>query len=129
MYKKLSGMTGTAKTEETEFREIYGLDVVEVPTNRPMIRIDHPDVLFKTTNSKYNAIVAQVSECHKKGQPILVGTVSIEKSEELSKKLKGAGNGNFKMTIEIALPDALSDEQKRALEAYAAAPGASVRKW
>ncbi len=91
MYEKLSGMTGTALTEETEFREIYSLDVVEIPTNMPMIRKDHPDVVYKNTRGKYNAIVEQVIKCHEKGQPVLVGTVSIEKSEELSKLLKKQG--------------------------------------
>ncbi len=88
LYKKLSGMTGTALTEENEFREIYSLDVVEVPTNKPMIRRDHSDAVYKTVRGKYNAIVEQIKACHEKGQPVLVGTVSIEKSEELSKKLK-----------------------------------------
>ena len=91
MYDKLSGMTGTALSEENEFREIYSLDVVEVPTNKPMIRIDHPDAVYKTRNGKENAIIRQIKECHAKGQPVLVGTVSIEKSEALSKKLSGAG--------------------------------------
>ena len=91
MYEKLSGMTGTALTEEMEFREIYQLDVVEIPTNKPMIRKDHADAVYKNVNGKYNAIVEQVVACHKKGQPVLVGTVSIEKSEELSKKLKSHG--------------------------------------
>ncbi len=91
MYSKLSGMTGTALSEENEFREIYNLDVVEVPTNRPMIRVDHPDAVYKTRNGKYNAIIKQIEECHEKGQPVLVGTVSIEKSEELSRKLKAHG--------------------------------------
>ena len=91
MYDKLSGMTGTALTEESEFREIYGLDVIEIPTNRPMIRKDHNDVVYKSISGKYNAIVAQVKECHEKGQPVLVGTVSIEKSEELSRRLKREG--------------------------------------
>ncbi len=91
MYKKLSGMTGTALSEENEFREIYNLDVVEVPTNKPMIRIDHPDVVYKTKNGKDRAIIEQIKKCHEKGQPVLVGTVSIEKSEELSKKLKMNG--------------------------------------
>lgn len=91
MYTKLSGMTGTALTEEAEFREIYGLDVVEIPTNRPMIREDHNDVVYKTVNGKYNAVVEQVKECHAKGQPVLVGTVSIDKSEELSRRLKREG--------------------------------------
>ena len=91
MYDKLSGMTGTALTEESEFREIYSLDVIEIPTNKPMIRKDHNDVVYKTVNGKYSAVVAQVKECHEKGQPVLVGTVSIEKSEELSRRLKREG--------------------------------------
>ena len=91
MYKKLSGMTGTALTEDSEFREIYTLDVVEIPTNTPMIRKDHNDVLFKTINGKYRAIVNKVKECHAKGQPVLVGTVSIDKSEALSKLLEREG--------------------------------------
>ena len=91
LYKKLSGMTGTALTEEEEFNSIYMLDVVEIPTNRPVIRKDHPDVVFKTELGKYRAMIAQVQACHAKGQPVLVGTVSIEKSELLSKLLKRAG--------------------------------------
>ncbi len=91
MYNKLSGMTGTALSEENEFREIYRLDVVEVPTNKPMIRVDHNDVVYKTSKAKEDAIIQNIKECHAKGQPVLVGTVSIEKSEALSKKLKGAG--------------------------------------
>ena len=91
MYKKLSGMTGTALTEDAEFREIYTLDVVEIPTNKPMIRVDHNDMLYKTINGKYRAIVNQVKECHAKGQPVLVGTVSIDKSEILSKLLEREG--------------------------------------
>ena len=91
MYGKLSGMTGTALSEENEFREIYNIDVVEVPTNKPMIRVDHPDVVYKTKNGKDRAIIEQIKRCHEKGQPVLVGTVSIEKSEELSKKLKREG--------------------------------------
>ena len=91
MYTKLSGMTGTALTEEDEFREIYNLDVVEVPTNKPMIRVDHSDVVYKTKNGKDRAIINQIKECHEKGQPVLVGTVSIEKSEALSSKLKACG--------------------------------------
>ena len=91
MYKKLSGMTGTALTEDAEFREIYTLDVVEIPTNKPMVRIDHNDVLYKTINGKYRAIVNKVKECHAKGQPVLVGTVSIDKSEILSKLLEREG--------------------------------------
>lgn len=91
MYGKLSGMTGTALTEDIEFREIYGLDVVEVPTNKPMIRKDHSDVVYKNIKGKYDAIVRQVIECHEKGQPVLVGTISIDKSEALSQKLKKNG--------------------------------------
>ena len=91
LYAKLSGMTGTALTEEDEFREIYKLDVIEVPTNRPVIRKDHPDVVFKTEKGKYNAVIEQIIECNKKGQPVLVGTVSIEKSEYLSRLLKNKG--------------------------------------
>ncbi|MBR1562809.1 MAG: preprotein translocase subunit SecA, partial [Ruminococcus sp.] len=91
LYGKLSGMTGTALTEEDEFREIYKLDVIEVPTNKPVIRIDHPDVVYKTEKGKFNAVIEQIIECHKKGQPVLVGTVSIEKSEYLSRLLKAKG--------------------------------------
>ena len=91
MYKKLSGMTGTALSEEMEFREIYDLDVVVVPTNKPMIRVDHNDSVYRSIAGKDRAIIAQIKACHEKGQPVLVGTVSIEKSEALSKKLKGAG--------------------------------------
>ena len=91
MYSKLSGMTGTALTEENEFREIYALDVVEIPTNRPMIRVDHSDVVYKTVEAKYDAVIDQIRACHEKGQPVLVGTVSIDKSEELSRRLKRTG--------------------------------------
>ena len=91
LYDKLSGMTGTALTEQEEFEAIYNLDVVEIPTNRPVIRIDHPDVVYKTEAGKFRAIVEQVKECHAKGQPVLVGTISIEKSEILSKMLKREG--------------------------------------
>ena len=91
LYDKLSGMTGTALTEEAEFAAIYQLDVVEIPTNKPVIRNDMNDLVFKTEAAKFRAIVAQVKECHAKGQPVLVGTVSIEKSEVLSKLLKKEG--------------------------------------
>ena len=91
MYNKLSGMTGTALTEENEFREIYGLDVIVVPTHRPVQRVDNADLVFKNEKGKFNAIVEDIIETHKTGQPILVGTVSIEKSEELSKILKKRG--------------------------------------
>ncbi len=91
LYKKLSGMTGTAMTEEEEFREIYKLDVVEIPTNKPMIRKDMPDVVYKTEKGKFNAVIADIVEHHQKGQPVLVGTISIEKSELLSSLLKRQG--------------------------------------
>lgn len=91
LYKKLSGMTGTASTEAPEFSEIYKLDVVEIPTNKPLARIDLPDVIFQTERAKYKKAIEQIKECHDKGQPILVGTISIEKSELLSKMLKKAG--------------------------------------
>lgn len=91
LYGKLSGMTGTALTEEEEFATIYKLDVVEIPTNKPVIRQDHPDVVYKTEMGKYRAIIRQVKECYAKGQPVLVGTISIEKSELLSKLLKKEG--------------------------------------
>ena len=91
LYDKLSGMTGTALTEEEEFGTIYNLDVVEIPTNRPVARIDDPDVVYKTVAAKYRAIVEQVKICHAKGQPVLVGTISIERSELLSKLLKKEG--------------------------------------
>ena len=87
MYNKLSGMTGTAMTEEDEFQEIYNLDVVEIPTNKPMIRVDHPDVIYKNENAKFRAVIEDVKKSHEKGQPVLIGTVSIEKSERLSKLL------------------------------------------
>ena len=91
LYDKLSGMTGTAMTEEDEFNGTYSLDVVEIPTNKPVIRVDHPDVVYKTEAGKYRAIVKQIQECHAKGQPVLVGTISIEKSELLSGMLKKVG--------------------------------------
>ena len=91
LYTKLSGMTGTALTEEEEFREIYGLDVIEVPTNKPMIRRDRNDVVYKNQAGKYRAIIAQIEECHAKGQPVLVGTISVDKSEYLSSLLKKRG--------------------------------------
>ena len=91
LYGKLSGMTGTALTEQEEFGSIYLLDVVEIPTNRPVARIDHSEVVYKTVNGKFRAIIQQVKACHEKGQPVLVGTISIERSEELSKLLKKEG--------------------------------------
>ena len=91
LYDKLSGMTGTAMTEEDEFNGTYSLDVVEIPTNKPLARIDHHDVVYKNEAGKYRAIINQIKECHEKGQPVLVGTISIEKSEMLSGMLKKAG--------------------------------------
>lgn len=91
MYKKLSGMTGTAMTEEAEFKDIYALDVVEIPTNKPIVRQDLPDAVYKTENGKFQAVIKQVEECHRRGQPVLIGTISIEKSEYLSKLLKKRG--------------------------------------
>ncbi|MBR6382855.1 MAG: preprotein translocase subunit SecA [Lachnospiraceae bacterium] len=90
-FKKKAGMTGTALTEEKEFREIYGMDVIEIPTNVPVIRIDENDAVYKTKNGKLNAICHEVEECHKKGQPVLVGTITIEASEELSRRLQRRG--------------------------------------
>ena len=91
LYDKLSGMTGTAMTEQEEFSEIYKLDVVEIPTNRPMIREDCPDVVYKTEQAKFQAVIDDIVEHHQKGQPVLVGTITIEKSELLSKLLKARG--------------------------------------
>ena len=91
LYKKLSGMTGTAMTEEAEFGEIYELDIIEIPTNRPVQRIDEPDLIFKNEKGKFNAVIDDIIECHEKGQPVLVGTISIEKSEVLSAMLKRRG--------------------------------------
>lgn len=91
LYKRLSGMTGTAMTEEEEFREIYKLDVIEIPTNKPMIRDDKPDAIFRTEKGKFTAVIDDIIECHRKGQPVLVGTISIEKSELLSQMLKRKG--------------------------------------
>jgi preprotein translocase subunit SecA len=91
MYKKLAGMTGTAKTEEEEFREIYNMEVITIPTNRPIARKDLPDILYPTLDSKFEAVVKEIKERHAKGQPVLVGTVAIESSERLSKMLDQAG--------------------------------------
>ncbi len=91
MYNKLSGMTGTAQTEEVEFREIYGLDVIAIPTHMPIKRVDYPDTIFKSVKGKYNAIIKDIEESYKSGQPVLVGTASIEKSEVLSALLKKRG--------------------------------------
>ncbi len=91
LYAKLSGMTGTAMTEETEFRGIYGLDVIEIPTNKPVIRVDNQDQVYKNEHGKFVAAIRQIEECHAKGQPVLVGTISIEKSEQLAKMLRKTG--------------------------------------
>ena len=91
MYNKLAGMTGTAKTEEDEFLSIYGMDVVEIPTNKPVVRKDHSDVIYKTVEGKFASLIEEIVELHKEGQPMLVGTISIENSEELSKRLKKKG--------------------------------------
>ena len=95
MYKKLSGMTGTADTESVEFKEIYNLDVVVIPTNMPMIRADNHDVVFKTEDEKFDAVIDEIADCNEKGQPVLVGTVSIEKSERVAEKLKKTGIKHF----------------------------------
>ncbi len=117
MYKKLSGMTGTAITEEPEFREIYSLDVVEIPTNKPMIRADHNDLVYRSLEGKYTAIVNQIKECHEKGQPVLVGTVSIEKSELLSHLLTKEG-------IKHNVLNAKYHEREAEIVAQAGQPGA-----
>ena len=117
MYKKLSGMTGTAKTEATEFTEIYGLNIVTVPTNRPRQRIDYPDAIYKTVNGKYNAVIQQVLECHQKGQPVLVGTVSVEKSETLAKMLQ-------KYTRNFNVLNAKNHEREAEIVAQAGKKGA-----
>src|SRR4029434_3798119 len=91
MYGKLAGMTGTADTESVEFQKIYKLAVVVMPPNKVMRRVDHPDVVFKSEREKFNAVVDEIRECHEKGQPVLVGTTSVEKSEHVSKLLKKAG--------------------------------------
>ncbi|NMA26032.1 MAG: preprotein translocase subunit SecA, partial [Clostridiales bacterium] len=117
LYDKLSGMTGTALTEEEEFASIYNLDVIEIPTNRPLIRIDHPDVIYKTENGKYRAIINQIEECHKKGQPVLVGTISIEKSEILSAMIKKRG-------IPHNVLNAKNHEKEAEIIAQAGKPGA-----
>ena len=117
MYKKLAGMTGTAKTEATEFTEIYGLNIVTVPTNRPNVRKDYPDAIYKTINGKYNAVIQQVMECHKNGQPVLVGTVSVEKSETLAKMLQ-------KYTRDFNVLNAKNHEREAEIVAQAGKKGA-----
>jgi preprotein translocase subunit SecA len=117
LYAKLSGMTGTAMTEEQEFREIYKLDVVEIPTNRDMIRKDNPDVVYKTERGKFNAVIEQIIECHEKEQPVLVGTISIEKSEYLSELLKKKG-------VPHVVLNAKFHEKEAEIVAQAGRPGA-----
>ena len=117
LYPKIAGMTGTAMTEAAEFGEIYGLEVVEIPTNRPMVRDDQDDEIYRTTQEKYNAITDQIAECHERGQPVLVGTVSIEKSEELSALLK-----KKKMKHEVL--NARHHEREAHIIADAGIPGA-----
>ena len=117
MYKKLAGMTGTASTEADEFSEIYGLQIVSVPTNKPRARKDLPDSVYKTVNGKYKAVIDQVAECHAKGQPVLVGTVSVEKSETLSKMLKKRG-------IEHNVLNAKQHEREAEIVAQAGKQGA-----
>jgi preprotein translocase subunit SecA len=95
MYKKLAGMTGTADTEAQEFKEIYGLDVAVIPTNMPMIRVDNQDVVFKTEDEKFDAVIEEIKDCYERGQPVLVGTVSIEKSERVASQLKKTGIKHF----------------------------------
>jgi len=117
LYEKLSGMTGTALTEEGEFDEIYGLRVVEMPTNKPIMRLDEDDEVYRTTDEKFNAIIDLVQDCHDRGQPILVGTVSIEKSEDLAKRLK-------KKKIKHKVLNARFHEQEAQIVGQAGVPGA-----
>ena len=117
MYDKLAGITGTASTEADEFSEIYGLNIVSIPTNKPRARKDLPDSVYKTVNGKYNAVIEQVAECHAKGQPVLVGTVSVEKSEALSKLLKKKG-------IEHNVLNAKQHEREAEIVAQAGKQGA-----
>jgi preprotein translocase subunit SecA len=117
MYRKLAGMTGTAATEAEEFRRIYGLDVIQVPTNMPMIRADYPDAVFRTETGKFNAAVDEIVECHERNQPVLVGTVSIEKSERLSELLK-------EKAIPHQVLNAKYHDKEAAIVAEAGAPGA-----
>ncbi|HEX9843879.1 MAG TPA: preprotein translocase subunit SecA, partial [bacterium] len=116
MYEKLAGMTGTAKTEEEEFQKIYGMDVLVVPTNRPMVRVDHPDVIYKTKAAKQRAVVRDIEEVHERGQPVLVGTVSIEASEQFSAQLKRTG-------IRHTVLNAKYHEQEAEIIAHAGEPG------
>ncbi len=117
MYKKLAGMTGTADTEAREFKEIYNLDVVVIPTNKPMIRIDNHDVVYKTEKEKFDAVIEEIKDCHQRGQPVLVGTVSIEKSERVANQLKKTG-------IKHAVLNAKNHEREAEIVAQAGRLGA-----
>ncbi len=117
LYDKLAGMTGTALTEAGEFGDIYGLEVIEVPTNRPMVREDHHDEVYRTATEKYAAIIELIKECRERGQPVLVGTTSIEKSETLSAEL-------LKMKIQHQVLNARYHEQEAFIIAQAGVPGA-----
>ncbi len=117
MYDKLAGMTGTADTEAEEFAKIYDLDVVVIPTNKPMVRRDHPDMIYKTERAKFNAVLKEIEDCYKRGQPVLVGTISIEKSELLSKMLKKRG-------IPHSVLNAKYHEKEAQIIAQAGRPGA-----
>lgn len=103
MYHKLAGMTGTGKTEEEEFREIYNMRVIPIPTNRPVQRIDHSDLLYPTLDSKFRAVVADVKERYEQGQPVLVGTVAVETSDLISRKLVAAGVPHEVLNAKITL--------------------------
>ena len=118
MYKKLAGMTGTASTEAEEFGNIYGLDVIEIPTNLPVIRLDEDDEVYRTVEEKYKAIVQEIREARAKGQPILVGTTSIEKSEQLAERLRKEGIKDFQVL------NARYHEQEAYIVAQAGVPGA-----
>src|SRR5690606_16766604 len=117
MYNKLSGMTGTADTEAYEFQNIYGLEVVVIPTHRPMIRVDHPDAVFLNKAGKYRAVLAEIKACHERGQPVLVGTTSIEVSEFLSQQLRAEG-------IPHEVLNAKQHEREAQIVAHAGRPGA-----
>ena len=117
LYSKLSGMTGTALTEEQEFREIYKLDVVEIPTNKPLAREDLNDVIYKTENAKFGAVIDEIVERNSKGQPVLVGTITIEKSEKLSAMLKKRG-------VKHNVLNAKHHEREAEIIAQAGKPGA-----
>src|SRR6185437_9723378 len=127
LYKKLSGMTGTAATEAQEFGDIYRMDVAEIPTNRPVSRLDHDDEVYRTEQEKYAAILTQIEDCYTRGQPVLVGTVSIEKSEALSALLdqhKFELDGKSKTGVPHQVLNARYHEQEAFIVADAGVPGA-----